>query len=353
MIEAIIILPPREGFNADNAGAIGLVARRFAMALPGTMVLGGAAKAYPGIPYERVKNWLGVLRALQRHRPRSIEVHQQPRLALLLALLFRRARIMLFLHNDPLTMRGLKTKFERALMLRRLHAVVCVSTWLQSRYATGLHRTPHMLHNPLTLAELPPQAAKQNLILFAGRIVPDKGPDQFIAACAQALPQLPGWRACMIGGDRFGPDSPQTPFVAAMQAAAAQAGVAFHGAQPHAQVLDAMARAAIIAVPSQWAEPFGLTALEAMASGAALITTGQGGLAEVAGQAACLIPPCNAPALAAAIMHLARDPAARIALAQAGLARAKLFDTPVIAASLMALRAGPSALHPHPAQTGY
>jgi UDP-glucose:(glucosyl)LPS alpha-1,2-glucosyltransferase len=247
----------------------------------------------------------------------------------------------LFLHNDPLTMRGLRRRFERRLALRRLSLVVCVSDYLKTRFMTGLRGTgAAVLHNPLTLSELPPPSPERGRsILFVGRITTDKAPDVFIAACALALAKMPGWSARMIGGDRFGPDSPETPYVARMRDAAAAAAVRFEGPRCHDEVLAAMAGAEIVVVPSRWAEPFGLTALEALASGAALITTGQGGLREVAGDAAVYVPPDDAPALAQALLALSAAPQKLAALRTAGLERAKLFNTPVIAARLEALRA--------------
>jgi UDP-glucose:(glucosyl)LPS alpha-1,2-glucosyltransferase len=91
-------------------------------------------------------------------------------------------------------------------------------------------------------------------------------------------------------------------------------------------------------VPSRWAEPFGLTALEAMAHGTPLICSNRGGLPEVVGDAAITIDPDEPGALAAAITRLAEDPVQRHALATAGRARAKVFDTLAIAARLAALR---------------
>ena len=283
---------------------------------------------------------LSTLRALRRLAPDAVEVHQQPRLAMMLALALPGRRISLFLHNDPLTMRGLKTRFGRRLALSLLHRVVCVSEFLAARYRSGLGGAgPAVLPNPLSVAELPPRAPqRRKTLLFVGRITADKAPDVFIAACAQTLPHLPGWTARMIGGDRFGPDSPETAYVTSMRDAAAHAGVAFEGPRPHAQVLAAMAEAAIVLVPSRWDEPFGLTALEALASGAALITTGQGGLREVAGEAALFVPPGDVQATAAAILSLATDDAGRAALAQAGLAQAARFETAALADRLHALR---------------
>jgi glycosyltransferase involved in cell wall biosynthesis len=328
----VIVLPPREDFSPAGAGAISLIVRRHCEVTPGAVVLGSPrAVTFPGVEYVPVRGALAVMRVVARLRPAVIEVHQQPRLAMFLALWHR--RVLLFVHNDPLIMRGLKSRFGRWLARRLLHRVVCVSGYLAGRFGAGAE----VLWNPLTLAALPARAAvREKVILYAGRMTVDKAPDVFIAAWAKA--RVPGWEARMIGGDRFGPDSPETAYVAETRRLAAAAGVMFEGPKPHEDVLAAMARAAMVVVPSRWAEPFGLTALEAMASGAALITTGAGGLREVAGEAAAYAPVDDAAALAAAMTRLAGDEPARAALAAAGLERAKLFDTPVIGPRLAALR---------------
>jgi glycosyltransferase involved in cell wall biosynthesis len=331
-----IILPKREDFSPESAGAISLVVRRFCEAWPDTVVMGTKRETtFPGIAYAPVNRAASIIAAILRARPEVIEVHQQPRLAVLLATIFPTKRVLLFLHNDPLDMRGLKHAWSRRWVAHRLHRVVCVSSYLAQRFGPGAVVLP----NPLTLTALPPRSApRSQLILYAGRLTAGKGADVFVTACAQVLPTLPGWQAVMIGGDRFGPTSPETPFVTSTRAAAAAAGVVFLGPQPHHEVLAAMARAAIVVVPSRWAEPFGLTALEAMASGGALITTGQGGLPEVAGDAALYVPAGDAAALATAIRHLGKNTATREALATAGLARAAAFDTSVVAARLEGLR---------------
>jgi glycosyltransferase involved in cell wall biosynthesis len=103
---------------------------------------------------------------------------------------------------------------------------------------------------------------------------------------------------------------------------------------PHEQVLAALSRAGIAVVPSRWPEPFGLVALEAMACGAPLLVADRGALPEVTANAAVRIDPDDPVALAAAMVALARDPARREALEQAGRARAALFDAPAAAARL-------------------
>ena len=285
----------------------------------------------------------GVVRAVRRLEPRLVEVHNRANLALGLAQALPATPITLFLHNDPQGMRMARTPAQRAALLRRMQ-VVCVSKYLRDRFMQGVTGTgamPRILPNAIDLAALPspvPQAARDDLFLFAGRVVADKGADAFVRAFAAIRAQLPGWRAAMIGADRFYPDSAETPFMKALRPLADQAGIEWRGYQPHDQVMAAMASAAIVVVPSRWQEPFGLTALEAMASGAALICAPHGGLPEVTGGAARLAPPDPKGPLEAAMLALAQDPHARAALAIAGLEQARQFDAPAARTRLHALR---------------
>ena len=82
----------------------------------------------------------------------------------------------------------------------------------------------------------------------------------------------------------------------------------------HAATMKAFRDAAIAVVPSEWAEPFGRTALEAMAEGCAVISSGTGGLPEVTGNAALTFAPLTPDALAQAMVALARDETRRTEL---------------------------------------
>jgi UDP-glucose:(glucosyl)LPS alpha-1,2-glucosyltransferase len=341
-----IVLPHREWFGPESAGAIAMVVRRIAAA-PSRyrVVVAGPplrGESFPGIGFLpiRVPLWLPVsrrhgytlmlARALARLPPGPIEVHNKPDIAMALARLFPRRPVSLFLHNDPRAMRGARSPRARERLLRRLAAVVTVSDFLRRALLDEVEstraRAPLVIHNALDLAALPaplPADAREELILFAGRVVPDKAPDAFVAACARALPQLPGWRAEIIGVDGFWADAPDSPFIRTLRPAAARAGVAMLGFRPHEAVLQAMARAAIVVVPSRWEEPFGLTALEAMGCGAALACSGRGGLAEVADGAYLPIDPDDPESFAQGLIRLARDAGLRADLSAAGLRRAR------------------------------
>jgi glycosyltransferase involved in cell wall biosynthesis len=183
-----------------------------------------------------------------------------------------------------------------------------------------------VIHNGIDHSKIPGPFPRQKLILFAGRMTPEKGADAFVAACARVLPRLPGWRAEMIGADSLGAGSRETDFLTALRPRASAAGIGLLGYLPHEAVLEAMARAAIVVVPSRWEEPFGLTALEAMGCGAALECSMRGGLAELAGGACLQIDPDRVDEMAERLFRLAQDPAERARLGAAGRARSAWFD---------------------------
>lgn len=362
------VLPPREGFSPCAVGAIGLLVRRLALAGDGfrTVVLGAtpAFPPFPDVPFVAVRGAtlagrpLTLLyacmaaRVLRRLNPAVIEVHNRVKIALALAKRFPATPVLLFLHNDPQSAYGARTPRERHDLLTRLAGVVVISEWMRARFLAGVPATPRqpaLLFNCLDLAELPaqpPDASRQRQILFAGRLVHNKGADSFVAACGQALGELPGWRAIAIGADGFSAGSRETSFLRGLRTAARQAGVELAGYRDHRETMAAMAHAAIVVVPSRWEEPFGLVALEALANGAALICSARGALPEVVGDAAAYADPEDVAGLAATIIGLARDPSRRAALAARGRARARQFDVANAAAALDALRCEAIAVWP-------
>src|ERR1700677_463046 len=295
-----VILPPREGFGHGRSGALGMLARRYATA-PGfrTLVIGGeqGGPPFPEVPFHAVRPaawWpgninlrfvAGMIGTLRRARPALIEVHNRPEIALALTWLLPRTPIGLLLNNDPTEMRAARSPAARSRLLRRLGLVMTASEWVRGRFMDAcVPPSGHVevLHNCMHLAAIPPPVQREKLILFAGRVVPDKAPDSFLRACALALPSLPGWRAEIIGADGMSATSRETEYVRQIRDLAAASGVRYTGYLDHPLVLEAMPRAAIWIAPSRWNEPFGLTALEAIACGAALIVSPRGGLPEVA-----------------------------------------------------------------------
>ena len=160
-----------------------------------------------------------------------------------------------------------------------------------------------------------------------------KGHIEAMAAITRALPSRPEWSARFMVSDPAAADrEPET--VDALRAAAEpfNGRIRVDSNVPYAEVKAAWERAEVGMVLTTGPEPFGRTALEAMASGAALITSGRGGLAEICGPCAVTVEPSDADGVAAALGQLLDAPERRAELARAGRKRVEaLFDIRAIA----------------------
>lgn len=94
---------------------------------------------------------------------------------------------------------------------------------------------------------------------------------------------------------------------------------------PRRLLMHLVAHARAVLFPSLY-EGFGLPVLEAMQLGVPVVTSTEGSLPEVAGDAALKVDPYDVAALAAAIRRVDADAALRAALAQAGRSQAARFS---------------------------
>ncbi|MEY9849642.1 glycosyltransferase involved in cell wall biosynthesis [Streptacidiphilus sp. BW17] len=91
-------------------------------------------------------------------------------------------------------------------------------------------------------------------------------------------------------------------------------------------VAELLAAADVVVISSRW-EARPMVAQEALRAGVPVVTTAVGGLPELVGDAAVLVPPGDATALAAAVSSLLADPARRAELAEAGPQQAETWPT--------------------------
>jgi glycosyltransferase involved in cell wall biosynthesis len=131
-------------------------------------------------------------------------------------------------------------------------------------------------------------------VVFVGRLDPNKGIDVLIDAVATI-----GNDAINLSVIGTGPERERLEQRARRLGVSAQ----FLGGLLPAEVAGRMSCATVLAVPSQVAEGLGLVALEGMASGAMVVASATGGLAESVepGVNGWLVPRGDASALAAAI----------------------------------------------------
>ncbi|MEU6758489.1 glycosyltransferase family 4 protein [Streptomyces sp. NPDC046685] len=87
-----------------------------------------------------------------------------------------------------------------------------------------------------------------------------------------------------------------------------------------------LAAADVAVLPSRW-EARALPAQEALRAGVPLVATAVGGVPELVGEGAVLVPPGDGAALASAVTGLLADPGRRAALAEAGRAQAATWPS--------------------------
>jgi mannosyltransferase len=155
-----------------------------------------------------------------------------------------------------------------------------------------------------------------------GRVRAQKGTDVFVEAMCRLLPRFPDFTAVIVGAVAV----EQTSFANDLKKKIAAAGlgsrIVITDELPIEDVQRWYQRLTIYAFTSR-NEGFGLTLIEAMAVGAALVAS-RAGAAELVvedGVTGVLTPPGDADALVAALEPLMRDPAACVAMGTRGRAR--------------------------------
>ena len=214
--------------------------------------------------------------------------------------------------------------FRRAIGVaaRRAAAVVCVSRTTAERLAAvcevraPVFIAPHGVdHTRFTPAESAPGADDSALgaiglgdrwpfIVFVGTVEPRKNVPALVRAFERLAPGHPGLRLVIAGQDGWGGEEVEKAIAAA---GVHRDRVVRTGYVSDAAVPALLRRAAAVAYPS-FEEGYGLPALEALACGAPLVTTAGTAMAELAGNAALLVPAGDTEDLAAALASVLDEP---------------------------------------------
>ncbi len=236
--------------------------------------------------------------------------------------------VLLHFHNP---IHRPKNRFDRMVRerhFRRVAGVIAVSEFQKNdleQVWPNLAAPRHVLGNALDQAEWRPADARRKTILVVGRPVPEKGILEAAQAAADVLATNPEWEAVFILNEVHRDPAYFRSVQQVLAPAAGQARLLVQ--RPFAEVKDWMESAAICVVPSKGAEAFGRTALEAHFGGAAVISSGSGGLRQVSGDTAVYLGNVARDAIAEAVRGLIGNPAARLELARRGRERAVgMFD---------------------------
>jgi glycosyltransferase involved in cell wall biosynthesis len=239
-----------------------------------------------------------------------------------------RHRPVLYAHNDLFRT---YSRAEAGRALRNVSTVIAVSDFLaervRSRLPAQIAARVVTVRNGVDLQLFQPTTDRQPQerlrVVFVGRVIPDKGADVLIDAVA-ALGRA-DIALTIVGSAGFDAGLPLSEYEQALRRRGAESGspITFRPFTPRADLARLLSASDVVVVPSRWPEPFALTVLEGMASGAAVIASDTGGIPEATGDAGILVRPGDSSALAEAIEALASDRALLQAQRERGLAHAR------------------------------
>lgn len=259
-----------------------------------------------------------------------------------------RRRVVIYVHGEELTSGGAGL-FERwkGAFLRTADGIVAVSKFAHDaavRHGADPARIEVILNgvdldlfqprppDPATRARYAPGG--QRILLTVARLIERKGVDTMLHALPAVLRRVPGLHYVVVG------DGPDRGRLEALRVELGlQPHVTFAGAVSTDQLLAHYSAADLFVMPNRElangdSEGFGLVFLEANASGKAVIAGQAGGTSDAVthGEGGLLVDGASVDAVADAVAGLLADDPGRQAMAERGLATARLSGWPLRAA---------------------
>mgnify|MGYP001419521366 CR=1 FL=1 len=202
-----------------------------------------------------------------------IEIHNRPNYFHLINAEKKYQKLVLYFHNDPLTMTGSRSIMERKKLLSNANKIIFNSHWSRKRFLEGIEGS-HVNSEKLNVIYQSTNPVKVNLknkkkwITFVGKLNRAKGYDLFGKAVVKILKKFPDWKGIVIG------DEPRA------QLSFKHKRLNILGFVKHNKVLKIFENTSIAVACSRWDEPLGRTSLEASSRGCATIISNKGGLPE-------------------------------------------------------------------------
>lgn len=353
MLKIATVLPPREGFNSEEAGAVALYVShymRFEKGSVNSTVFGGwFGKPFNDLQYRSVN--IPKLRLTSKSITYAnevsklvaqggydlVEVHNRPVIALAIKQRCPELKVSLFLHNDPATMKELQSpKFLRN-CVRELDSFVAVSHFVAdslSDMCPDAKSKTEVVYNALDDSWYARPESTMDLddqpinVTYIGRIVPEKG----VLEVAQAFKQLSlsskRFICSFVGSSGFLKGATETDFEREIKQLVEASGssVEFLGARSNDFIRQHLQKSDVVIVPSKVKEAFGRVLLEAMSQNNACIISDAGALPEVGGEAVLVLETVSAEAIISSIEMLMLDKVRITDLKGKAFVRAKEFS---------------------------
>ncbi len=306
-----ILLPYKENFSSKYAGAVSLFVKDTSINSKykeSIFVYGNMNYSKPFLEnYVNIKLDKKILQSssknyvskfLEKEKENNsdiIEIHNRPNYIRHLENI-KNKKIILYFHNDPLTMNGSKKTTDRLYLLNNIDKILFNSKWSQKRFFIGIDNEELLKQKTSVCYQSTSKvkinfSKKKNLISFVGKLNRAKGYDLFGDAIIKILNKYPQWKSIVIG------DEPREKINFQHK------NLKILGFTSHENVLRKLKDVSISVVCSRWEEPFGRTSLEAASRGSAVIISKKGGLPETS-RSAILLKELNSKNIYSVIENL-------------------------------------------------
>ncbi len=142
---------------------------------------------------------------------------------------------------------------------------------------------------------------------IVGRVRPEKGTDLFVDAMIRVLPERPDFTAIIIGRTMPGDAAFEAELRSRIQTAGLSDRILFVGEHPPHEMPKIIQSLSLLVAPARY-EGFGMTPLEAMASGVPVVASDTGVYAEIIhAQVGHVVPIANLDALTEALLDMTQS----------------------------------------------
>ncbi len=267
-----IILPFKESLNPKIAGAVSIYVRdalTYSSYKKNIKIISSDKK---NKKIFRNKNY--ILDFCEKNKKKKIdiiEIHNRPEYVKYIKKYFQNTKIVLTLHNDPLTLRGSEKINERENLLKDCSKIVFISRWIQNRFFKSVVNSNYLnteiIYHGVKKTINPSKNKKKN-ILFVGKLNEAKGYKIYVEAAKKFKKFDKSWNFIAIGDEPRKKIFPDKNIVNEI------------GYKTNKEVLKYYNNSEIAVGNSVWEEPLGRIAIEASSRKCLPIISNIAGLTE-------------------------------------------------------------------------
>ena len=285
-IEIVELLPNKEDYSFNNAGAASIWVKEFNVGeiIKKQSIYGNSSKnnflSKNFVNLKKINlinNSFFYIRNFIQKLPKSIKliiIHNRPHFFTILKKKLPNVKFILVFHNDPNLLRGSQSIKDKINILENCDDIIFVSSYIKNRFYYNLNNylpfkghiiypsTNYYNHN------FKSKLRKQRIIVFIGKLNRSKGYNLFGPSAINILEKYKNWKVIVYGDEKreFYDFNHKRLKIFKWTS--------------HKKIINLYKISSISVVPSTWQEPFGRTAMESSDMGNAVITSGYGGLKE-------------------------------------------------------------------------